>query len=188
MEAISVLLDQIQNKELTVDNEGKIFRKDGSEVHKRCNSLYKVITAKISNDERVPVYQHRLLFAYYHGFENLDPELTINHIDFDRHNNAKDNLEQISKAENTSHKHLNPNVPTRIKEDNDKLNSRLKIRLAMLNLKQKDVARKVGVSGHMFSSWARGHSNPPLLKAFRLADILGCSIEELWDYIKEEKQ
>jgi hypothetical protein len=49
------------------------------------------------------VYAHRLMYAYYNGLDNLDSKLSINHIDGNKLNNKKENLEQISLSENSKH-------------------------------------------------------------------------------------
>lgn len=45
-----------------------------------------------------------MLYAYYHGFESLDESLDVNHIDGNKENNTKENLELITVQENLKHK------------------------------------------------------------------------------------
>lgn len=71
-------------------------------------------------------------------------------------------------------------------DDNITLKPRLKMRFLELELQQQDVADKMNESKQMISLWSTGKKQPTLKKAFKLARILGCSIEELWDYEEEE--
>nr|DAM24329.1 MAG TPA: Repressor protein CI [Caudoviricetes sp.] len=48
------------------------------------------------------------------------------------------------------------------------------------NLKQSFIAQKIGVSQQTFSCYELGTAKPPLDTAKKLADIFGCSIEDIF--------
>lgn len=67
------------------------------------------------------------------------------------------------------------------------LKPRIKLRLAELDIKQqKEVAEKLKVSIQSFSSWVTGRGNPTLEGAFKLAKVLDCKVDDLWDYEDSE--
>ncbi|MGG3234653.1 helix-turn-helix transcriptional regulator [Priestia flexa] len=65
------------------------------------------------------------------------------------------------------------------------LESKVKVKIVEKGLKQKYLAKKMGVSTQTLSAWATGRIIPPLESAFKLADILDCEISDLWEYKKE---
>lgn len=65
------------------------------------------------------------------------------------------------------------------------LKPRIRIRLAELNKKQSDIYRELGVTPQQFSNWVKGDAAPYLNTAFKLAKMLDCKVDDLWDY-KEE--
>ncbi|MEM4996337.1 MULTISPECIES: helix-turn-helix transcriptional regulator [Priestia] len=73
-------------------------------------------------------------------------------------------------------------MPKKINEDNITLKPRLKMRFLELELQQQDIAEKMNESKQTISLWSTGKKQPTLKKAFKLARILGCTIEDLWDY------
>jgi putative transcriptional regulator len=52
-------------------------------------------------------------------------------------------------------------------------------------LKKKFIAAELGVTPNQLSNWIKGRSFPQLEKAFRLADMLGCTVDDL--YIRDEE-
>lgn len=94
---IEEYLNRIEKGVYTV-KDGKLLKgsKELGSVHRQTG--YKMVGLAIGK-----AYLHRLLYAYYHGYENLNPDLSINHIDGNKLNNEKHNLEQISLADNTRH-------------------------------------------------------------------------------------
>ncbi|WP_407268987.1 helix-turn-helix transcriptional regulator [Radiobacillus sp. PE A8.2] len=66
------------------------------------------------------------------------------------------------------------------------LKPKIRVRLAELEKKQSDIYTKLEVSPQQFSNWVKGHSAPYLETAFKLAKILDCKVDDLWEY-KEEK-
>ncbi|UUG68617.1 helix-turn-helix protein [Halomonas phage YPHTV-1] len=59
----------------------------------------------------------------------------------------------------------------------NKINEYLEIR----GFKKKWVADQLGVSQVVLSRWINGHSNPSLENAFRLAELLGCKVDDLYE-------
>jgi DNA-binding XRE family transcriptional regulator len=62
------------------------------------------------------------------------------------------------------------------------LKPRIRVRLAELELKQLELYKEFEVSQKQFSNWVTGSSYPRLEIAFKLADRLGCKVDELWNY------
>ncbi len=48
--------------------------------------------------------------------------------------------------------------------------------------KKKWIAAQLGVSADVLSRWINGRSMPSLEKAFALADILECKVDDLYEY------
>ncbi|WP_121605294.1 helix-turn-helix transcriptional regulator [Virgibacillus sp. Bac332] len=62
------------------------------------------------------------------------------------------------------------------------LKPRIRIRLAELDKKQSDIYKDLGVSPQQFSNWVKGDSSPYLETAFKLARMLDCKVDDLWEY------
>jgi DNA-binding XRE family transcriptional regulator len=62
------------------------------------------------------------------------------------------------------------------------LKSKIKIRLAELEIKQQDISEKLGVTRQTISLWANGKSNPTLETAFKIANLLDCKVDDLYLY------
>ncbi|MEC0667061.1 helix-turn-helix domain-containing protein [Priestia flexa] len=73
-------------------------------------------------------------------------------------------------------------------EYNDDLKPKLKVRFAMLDVRQQKIAEDLQESNQTISAWVNGHKTPPLKKAFRLAKLLDCRIEDLWEYIEDKDE
>lgn len=63
------------------------------------------------------------------------------------------------------------------------LNSKIKIRLAELNIKQQDLAKELEVTKQTLSLWVNGKRSPTLETAFKIARLLECKVDDLFDYI-----
>lgn len=64
------------------------------------------------------------------------------------------------------------------------LKSRIRIRLAELEMKQQDLSEKLEVTKQTMSLWVNGKSNPTLETAFKIAYILECKVDDLFGYIE----
>jgi DNA-binding XRE family transcriptional regulator len=70
-------------------------------------------------------------------------------------------------------------------EERELLKSKIRVRLAELELKQSELFKEFNISQKQFSNWVIGESSPRLEVAFKLAKRLGCKVDDLWEY-KEE--
>jgi putative transcriptional regulator len=62
------------------------------------------------------------------------------------------------------------------------LKSRIKVRLAELDIAQTDLAEKLGVTKQTMNGWVKGRVKPPLETAFVIAKELNCKVDDLWIY------
>jgi DNA-binding XRE family transcriptional regulator len=62
------------------------------------------------------------------------------------------------------------------------LKSKIKVRLAELDIKQQDLSEKLGVTKQTMSAWANGKSTPTLETAFKIANVLECKVDDLYVY------
>ena len=65
------------------------------------------------------------------------------------------------------------------------LKSRLKVRLAELEIKQQDLSEELGVTKQTMNAWVKGRTMPTLETAFKIAKRLDCKVDDLFTY-KEE--
>lgn len=70
----------------------------------------------------------------------------------------------------------------------DDVKPKLKVRFAQLSIQQLEVAEYMKESKQTISAWANGHSEPSLIKAYRLAHFLGCKVDDLWEYVEEKEE
>ena len=61
------------------------------------------------------------------------------------------------------------------------MKSNIKWLLLKNNLTQEEAAKRLGYSKPMVNAWANANSFPKWDKAKKLADLLGCSIDELYE-------
>ncbi|WP_454844424.1 helix-turn-helix transcriptional regulator [Priestia megaterium] len=79
-------------------------------------------------------------------------------------------------------------VFTMPKDSVGKLDSKLKVRIAQLKVSQLEIAEKMGETKQTVSGWATGRTEPSLKKAFRLAKLLKCTVDELWEYEEDKEE
>lgn len=60
------------------------------------------------------------------------------------------------------------------------MKSRIKVRLAELEIKQQDLAKKLGVTKQTMSAWVNGRVSPTLEMALMIAEILECKVDDLF--------
>lgn len=65
------------------------------------------------------------------------------------------------------------------------LKSKIKVRLAELDVKQQDLSEKLGVTKQTMNAWVNGRSMPTLETAFKIANVLECRVDDLYKYIEE---
>lgn len=79
-------------------------------------------------------------------------------------------------------------VFTMSKDNIGNLDSKLKVRIAQLKISQIEIAEKLGETKQTVSGWATGRTEPTLKKAFRLAKLLNCTVDELWEYTEDKEK
>lgn len=62
----------------------------------------------------------------------------------------------------------------------------IKIKIIEANTSQTELAEEFKVSKQTFNGWVTGRIIPSINTGLRLANRLGCKVEELWEYQKEE--
>ncbi|MBU8770347.1 helix-turn-helix transcriptional regulator [Cytobacillus oceanisediminis] len=60
--------------------------------------------------------------------------------------------------------------------------SKIKIRLAELDMQQKELSEKLGVTRQTLNGWVKGRVKPPLETAFIIANHLNCKVDDLWEF------
>ncbi|WP_165571674.1 helix-turn-helix transcriptional regulator [Cytobacillus praedii] len=65
------------------------------------------------------------------------------------------------------------------------LKSKIKIRLAELDMKQQDLAEELGVTKQSLNAWVNGRSIPTLEMAFKIAVKLDCTVDDLFTYTED---
>lgn len=61
------------------------------------------------------------------------------------------------------------------------MKSNLNVWIAKSGMSKKEVANKMGVSQEVLSRWINNHSKPSLENAFKLAELLNCKVDDLWE-------
>lgn len=61
------------------------------------------------------------------------------------------------------------------------MKSNINVWIAKSGMSKKEVAKKIGVSRNVLSRWANNHNHPSLENAFKLADLLGCKVDDLYE-------
>lgn len=62
------------------------------------------------------------------------------------------------------------------------LKPKIRVRLAELDMRQQDLGEKLGVTKQTTSLWVNGKSTPTLETAFKIAYILECKVDDLYEY------
>lgn len=62
------------------------------------------------------------------------------------------------------------------------IKSKIKVRLAELEINQQDLSEKLGVTKQTMNSWVNGRSMPTLETAFKIAKLLDCKVDDLFVY------
>jgi transcriptional regulator with XRE-family HTH domain len=60
--------------------------------------------------------------------------------------------------------------------------------IAAKGMKKKYVAKEIGITPNQLSNWLAMKSFPPLDKAYILADLLGCKVDNLYERAEENKE
>lgn len=62
------------------------------------------------------------------------------------------------------------------------LKPKIRVRLAELDMRQQDLGEKLGVTKQTMSLWVNGKSTPTLETTFKIAYILECKVDDLYEY------
>ena len=65
------------------------------------------------------------------------------------------------------------------------LKSKIKVILVENDIKQNELADKLGFKPQTLSSWITNTNTPTLNNAFKLAKELGCKVDDLWEYTED---
>ena len=66
------------------------------------------------------------------------------------------------------------------------LESRIGMLIRVSKYKREYIQNELGVSANTLSNWCTGKTYPTMDKAYILADLLECSVEELYERKKDE--
>lgn len=66
------------------------------------------------------------------------------------------------------------------------LKSRLKVKLAEVEMQQQELANILNVTKQTMNAWCNNRANPPLEVSFKIAKILNCKVDDLFQYIDED--
>ena len=61
------------------------------------------------------------------------------------------------------------------------MKNNINVWIAIRGMSKKEVAQRLGVSQVVLSRWINGHANPSLENAFKLAKILNCKVDDLFE-------
>jgi DNA-binding XRE family transcriptional regulator len=64
------------------------------------------------------------------------------------------------------------------------LKSKIKVRLAELEIKQQDLSDELGVTKQTMNAWVNGRNLPTLETAFKIAKLLDCKVDDLFTYFE----
>ena len=105
---INEFTSRLKNDGSYIGEDNHIHRSDGRLLSRLCRNGY-YLTRKMYDGKCHHFMEHRVIWCWVNG--DIDPDKVINHKDFDRANNAIDNLELITQQENmdwsVSHNHTN---------------------------------------------------------------------------------
>jgi len=63
----------------------------------------------------------------------------------------------------------------------DKMKSNINVWIAKSEMSKKEVAEKMGISQTVLSRWVNNKSMPSVENLFKLADILNCKVDDLYE-------
>jgi hypothetical protein len=91
----------------SISNFGKVLRNDTNKILKIYDNGigYKMVSIKVNRKYKM-LYLHRLVAKYF--IDNPDNYLEVNHIDFDKSNNTRENLEWCNRKHNMNHYYKQP--------------------------------------------------------------------------------
>ena len=89
--------ERLRLEEAYIGHDNHMHRKDGRLLSRLCRNGYYLLR-KMYDGETYHYMEHRVIWYYNHG--SIPENMVINHKDFDRGNNAIENLELMTQLEN----------------------------------------------------------------------------------------
>jgi len=154
-----ILLEQVRQGKYKV-KDGELYDSKGRKLGSVKKNGYKRYYVR-NGDFKCSVYAHRFMYLYYYG--HIDPEMTINHKNGNKLDNRKENLEEVTRSENTKHSFevglqssVGSNNPfSKLTEEDVK---KIKELLRAKRYKQKEIAKMFNVSPSNIRSIKKGIS------------------------------
>lgn len=97
---IEEFASRLKSEGAYIGDDNHLYRKDGRPLSFMCRNGY-YMTKKMYDATTYNFMEHRVIWCFYYG--TIDPDLVINHKDFDRANNAIENLELVTQKQNMAH-------------------------------------------------------------------------------------
>jgi NTP pyrophosphatase (non-canonical NTP hydrolase) len=92
--------ERLRSEEAYIGPDNHMHRKDGRRLSHPCTNGYYMVR-KMYDGKNYYFMEHRVIWYYYYG--DIDENKVINHKDFDRGNNAIENLELVTQKENVAY-------------------------------------------------------------------------------------
>lgn len=107
---IEEFTERLKTDGVYIGEDNHLHRANGKLLSRMCRNGY-YMTVKSYDNTVYRFMEHRVIWCFHYG--TIDPELVINHIDFDRANNAIENLELVTQKQNMAHskEHGRTNAP-----------------------------------------------------------------------------
>ena len=89
--------ERLKSEGAYIGEDNHVHRKDGRLLSRQCRNGYWMVR-KMYDSIQHEYMEHRVIYCMVHGA--FDESMVVNHIDFDRSNNAIENLELVTQREN----------------------------------------------------------------------------------------
>lgn len=92
--------ERLRSEEAYIGQDHHMHRKDGRLLSRQCRNGYYIVR-KMYDHHTYYFMEHRVIWYYHYG--DIDENKVINHKDFNRANNAIENLELVTQQENVDY-------------------------------------------------------------------------------------
>lgn len=173
--------ERLRSEEAYIGHDNHIHRKDGRLLSRQCRNGYFMVR-KMYDGEMYYFMEHRVIWYYNHG--SIPDGMVINHKDFDRGNNAIENLELVSQQENVQYSKDAGHYPVLEGADNPRAMFSIRevqlIRFLCKNgYSQKEVAKMMNVkNANVISRVVTGARYGNVLDASRVTSIYPLLVEK----------